>query len=425
MLELLLGYFIKVNDNISLIKVLETEGSSIAVGNRLNEINVGEIVVLKFSNSGELIFSKSIYSNKYIILFDAVYRNGKIYMVGTLPVENEGNNMIFICVDTNANILISRYFSSPNYENPSSISIRNDKIYIIGTLNPTSGGIRSFFLITDTLGIPKLIRIAYLFASFPNPKGFFVENNYVYVFGDYYDNKRIPFVLKFDTLFNFIEGKKFNLNTNLPIFGFKKANNKFFVLFDKYLLILRDDWKILNIKGFSNLNPRFLNYSNSLEIFGIYNNKPFYYTMDNYFPILKYANIWTSNLKYAQNYIIFNASTDYVFLKSLTNCNVFQYQSFYLDDVSVNLTLSDFPVSLISFSIPFSDINLYVKDINVSISNICSVSGNDESFDISNNELYEVYRIDGEFIGVLKLSNLKRGIYIIKSGKKYKKLIKQ
>ncbi|MEO0220057.1 MAG: hypothetical protein ABIL89_07980, partial [candidate division WOR-3 bacterium] len=84
MLELLLGYFIKVNEsNISLLKIIETENSVIGIGNRLNENNIGEIVILKFSNDGNLIFSKSIYSNKYLIFSDAVYRNGKIYIIGT------------------------------------------------------------------------------------------------------------------------------------------------------------------------------------------------------------------------------------------------------------------------------------------------------------------------------------------------------
>ncbi|MEO0151872.1 MAG: hypothetical protein ABIL52_07775 [candidate division WOR-3 bacterium] len=426
MLELLLGYFIKVNEsNISLLKIIETENSVIGIGNRLNENNIGEIVILKFSNDGNLIFSKSIYSNKYLIFSDAVYRNGKIYIIGTIPIENEGNNILFICIDTNANILISRYFSVINYESPSAITILNDKIYIIGNMNPLNNIPRMFFLITDTLGIPKFLKIAYFLVNFTNLKGFFIENNNIYVYGDYFDNKRIPFVFKFDSLFNLLEGKKFSLNTNLPILGFQKVNDSIFILFDKYLLTLRSDWKILNIKSLSNLIPKFLNYSNALEIFGIFNDKPFYYVLDRHFPILKYANISSNNLKYAKNYILFNSTTDYLFPKNLTNCDVFQYQLFYLNDINLNLTVENFPITLISFSIPFSQVSLYIKDINTSISYICPTSAiKDENFEVSYDKFYEVYKIDGTFLGKLKPKNLKKGIYILKDGKKYKKFFK-
>ena len=131
MLEILFGFFIKINEsNISLIKILEiSENSIIAIGNRLNESLMGEIVLIKLTRGGNVVFSKSIYSNSYIQSVDAVYKDGRVYIVGTITIQNEGNNILFISVDTNGNIINSKFYSIANYENPSAMAIENDKIF--------------------------------------------------------------------------------------------------------------------------------------------------------------------------------------------------------------------------------------------------------------------------------------------------------
>ncbi|MEO0225178.1 MAG: hypothetical protein ABIL76_08840 [candidate division WOR-3 bacterium] len=421
MLEILLGFFIKINEsNISLSKVLEiSENSIILIGNRLNENSIGEIALIKLSKSGNIIFSKSIYSNSYIQFTDAVYKDGKIYIIGTITTQNEGNNILFISVDTNGNIIKSKFYSIVNYEEPSSITIENDKIYIIGNANPT-GSTRPFLFIIDTSGVPKFMKLAYLFFYSTSLKNFYLEGDYIYVFGDYYDSKRISFVFKFDTLFNLIEGKKIFTNSHFPIYGFLKRNDSLIILSDKFLLILKN-WKILSIKSLSNLIPKFLNYDNSIEIFGIYNNNVFYYVLDEFFPILKTANIWTNNLKFAKNYVIFNSTNDYIFYKNLS-CPIFQSQLFYLNDSYLDITIENFPISLQSFSIPFSDISLNIKDINVSISYICQTTSKNELL-VSNEEIYEIYDITGKFIGKRKISQLKKGIYVLKKNNSYKTFI--
>lgn len=422
MLEILFGFFIKINEsNISLIKILEiSENSIIAIGNRLNESLMGEIVLIKLTRNGNVVFSKSIYSNSYIQSADAVYKDGRVYIVGTITIQNEGNNILFISVDTNGNIINSKFYSIANYENPSAMTIEKDKIYIIGTANPT-GSIRPFFFIVDTNGMPKFMKLAYLFVYSTNLKNFYLEGDYIYVFGDYYDTKRISFIFKFDTLFNLIEGKRIFTNNQFPIYGFFKRNDSLIILSDKFLIILRNDWKILSVKNVSNFNPKFLNYDNSIEIFGIYNNNVFYYVLDRFFPILKTANIWTNNLKFAKNYVIFNSTNDYIFYKHL-NCSIFQSQIFYLNDSYLDITIENFPISLQAFSIPFSDAILNVKDISVSITYICPSSSKNE-FLISNEEIYEVYDISGKFIGKRKVSQLKKGVYLLKKGNLYKTFI--
>ncbi len=421
MFEILFGFFIKINENnINLIKTLEiSENSLIIIGNRLNENLIGEIVLIKLIKNGNIVFSKSIYSNSHIQSTDAVYKDGKIYIVGTIPIQNEGNNILFISVDTNGNILKSRFYSIVNYEEPSAITVENDKVYIIGVANPT-GFPRPFLFIVDTSGLPKFMKLAYLFFYSTNMKNFYLEGDYIYVFGDYYDSKRISFILKFDTLFNLIESKKIFTNSNFPIYGFSKINDSLIILSDKFLLVLKN-WKILLIKNLSNFNPKFLNYDNSIEIFGIYNNNAFYYILDRFFPILKTANIWTNNLKYAKNYVIFNSTNDYIFYKNL-NCPVFQSQIFYLNDTYLDITIENFPISLQAFSIPFSDISLNIKDINVSITYICQNTSKNELL-ISNDEIYEVYDIGGKFIGKRKISQLKKGIYILKKENLYRTFI--
>jgi len=421
MFEILFGFFIKINEsNISLMKVLEiSQNSIILIGNRLNENLIGEIVLIKLTRSGSVIFSKSIYSNNYIQSADAVYKDGKVYIVGTIPIQNEGNDILFISVDTNGNIIKSKFYSIVNYEEPSAITIENDKIYIIGIANPT-GSIRPFFFIVDTNGIPKFMKLAYLFFYSTNLKNFYLEGDYIYVFGDYYDSKRISFIFKFDTLFNLIEGKKIFTNSNFPIYGFLKRNDSLLILSDKFLLILKN-WKIFLIKNLSNLIPKFLNYDNSIEIFGIYNNSVFYYVLDKFFPILKTANIWTNNLKFAKNYVIFNSTNDYIFYKNL-NCPIFQSQTFYLNDSYLDITIDNFPISLQTFSIPFSDISLNIKDMNVSVTYVCQNTSRNELL-ISYQEIYDVYDISGKFIGKRKVSQLKKGVYLLKKGNLYKTFI--
>lgn len=421
MFEILFGFFIKINEsNISLMKVLEiSQNSIILIGNRLNENLIGEIVLIKLTRSGSVIFSKSIYSNNYIQFADAVYKDGKVYIVGTIPIQNEGNDILFISVDTNGNIIKSKFYSIVNYEEPSAITIENDKIYIIGIANPT-GSIRPFFFIVDTNGVPKFMKLAYLFFYSTNLKNFYLEDDYIYVFGDYYDSKRISFIFKFDTLFNLIEGKKIFTNSNFPIYGFLKRNDSLLILSDKFLLILKN-WKIFSIKNLSNLIPKFLNYDNSIEIFGIYNNSMFYYILDKFFPILKTANIWTNNLKFAKNYVIFNSTNDYIFYKNL-NCPIFQSQTFYLNDSYLDITIDNFPISLQTFSIPFSDISLNIKDMNVSVTYVCQNTSRNELL-ISYQEIYDVYDISGKFIGKRKVSQLKKGVYLLKKGNLYKTFI--
>lgn len=421
MFEILFGFFIKINEsNISLMKVLEiSQNSIILIGNRLNENLIGEIVLIKLTRSGSVIFSKSIYSNNYIQFADAVYKDGKVYIVGTIPIQNEGNDILFISVDTNGNIIKSKFYSIVNYEEPSAITIGNDKIYIIGIANPT-GSIRPFFFIVDTNGVPKFMKLAYLFFYSTNLKNFYLEDDYIYVFGDYYDSKRISFIFKFDTLFNLIEGKKIFTNSNFPIYGFLKRNDSLLILSDKFLLILKN-WKILSIKNLSNLIPKFLNYDNSIEIFGIYNNSVFYYVLDKFFPILKTANIWTNNLKFAKNYVIFNSTNDYIFYKNL-NCPIFQSQTFYLNDSYLDITIDNFPISLQTSSIPFSDISLNIKDMNVSVTYVCQNTSRNELL-ISYQEIYDVYDISGKFIGKRKVSQLKKGVYLLKKGNLYKTFI--
>lgn len=421
MFEILFGFFIKINEsNISLMKVLEiSQNSIILIGNRLNENLIGEIFLIKLTRSGSVIFSKSIYSNNYIQFADAVYKDGKVYIVGTIPIQNEGNDILFISVDTNGNIIKSKFYSIVNYEEPSAITIGNDKIYIIGIANPT-GSIRPFFFIVDTNGIPKFMKLAYLFFYSTNLKNFYLEGDYIYVFGDYYDSKRISFIFKFDTLFNLIEGKKIFTNSNFPIYGFLKRNDSLLILSDKFLLILKN-WKIFSIKNLSNLIPKFLNYDNSIEIFGIYNNSVFYYVLDKFFPILKTANIWTNNLKFAKNYVIFNSTNDYIFYKNL-NCPIFQSQTFYLNDSYLDITIDNFPISLQTFSIPFSDISLNIKDMNVSVTYVCQNTSRNELL-ISYQEIYDVYDISGKFIGKRKVSQLKKGVYLLKKGNLYKTFI--
>jgi len=421
MFEILFGFFIKINEsNISLMKVLEiSQNSIILIGNRLNENLIGEIVLIKLTRSGSVIFSKSIYSNNYIQFADAVYKDGKVYIVGTIPIQNEGNDILFISVDTNGNIIKSKFYSIVNYEEPSAITIENDKIYIIGIANPT-GSIRPFFFIVDTNGVPKFMKLAYLFFYSTNLKNFYLEGDYIYVFGDYYDSKRISFIFKFDTLFNLIEGKKIFTNSNFPIYGFLKRNDSLLILSDKFLLILKN-WKIFSIKNLSNLIPKFLNYDNSIEIFGIYNNSVFYYVLDKFFPILKTANIWTNNLKFAKNYVIFNSTNDYIFYKNL-NCPIFQSQTFYLNDSYLDITIDNFPISLQTFSIPFSDISLNIKDMNVSVTYVCQNTSRNELL-ISYQEIYDVYDISGKFIGKRKVSQLKKGVYLLKKGNLYKTFI--
>lgn len=421
MFEILFGFFIKINEsNISLMKVLEiSQNSIILIGNRLNENLIGEIVLIKLTRSGSVIFSKSIYSNNYIQSADAVYKDGKVYIVGTIPIQNEGNDILFISVDTNGNIIKSKFYSIVNYEEPSAITIENDKIYIIGIANPT-GSIRPFFFIVDTNGVPKFMKLAYLFFYSTNLKNFYLEDDYIYVFGDYYDSKRISFIFKFDTLFNLIEGKKIFTNSNFPIYGFLKRNDSLLILSDKFLLILKN-WKIFSIKNLSNLIPKFLNYDNSIEIFGIYNNSVFYYVLDKFFPILKTANIWTNNLKFAKNYVIFNSTNDYIFYKNL-NCPIFQSQTFYLNDSYLDITIDNFPISLQTFSIPFSDISLNIKDMNVSVTYVCQNTSRNELL-ISYQEIYDVYDISGKFIGKRKVSQLKKGVYLLKKGNLYKTFI--
>jgi len=421
MFEILFGFFIKINEsNISLMKVLEiSQNSIILIGNRLNENLIGEIVLIKLTRSGSVIFSKSIYSNNYIQFADAVYKDGKVYIVGTIPIQNEGNDILFISVDTNGNIIKSKFYSIVNYEEPSAITIENDKIYIIGIANPT-GSTRPFFFIVDTNGVPKFMKLAYLFFYSTNLKNFYLEDDYIYVFGDYYDSKRISFIFKFDTLFNLIEGKKIFTNSNFPIYGFLKRNDSLLILSDKFLLILKN-WKIFSIKNLSNLIPKFLNYDNSIEIFGIYNNSVFYYVLDKFFPILKTANIWTNNLKFAKNYVIFNSTNDYIFYKNL-NCPIFQSQTFYLNDSYLDITIDNFPISLQTFSIPFSDISLNIKDMNVSVTYVCQNTSRNELL-ISYQEIYDVYDISGKFIGKRKVSQLKKGVYLLKKGNLYKTFI--
>lgn len=421
MFEILFGFFIKINEsNISLMKVLEiSQNSIILIGNRLNENLIGEIVLIKLTRSGSVIFSKSIYSNNYIQFADAVYKDGKVYIVGTIPIQNEGNDILFISVDTNGNIIKSKFYSIVNYEEPSAITIENDKIYIIGIANPT-GSTRPFFFIVDTNGVPKFMKLAYLFFYSTNLKNFYLEGDYIYVFGDYYDSKRISFIFKFDTLFNLIEGKKIFTNSNFPIYGFLKRNDSLLILSDKFLLILKN-WKIFSIKNLSNLIPKFLNYDNSIEIFGIYNNSVFYYVLDKFFPILKTANIWTNNLKFAKNYVIFNSTNDYIFYKNL-NCPIFQSQTFYLNDSYLDITIDNFPISLQTFSIPFSDISLNIKDMNVSVTYVCQNTSRNELL-ISYQEIYDVYDISGKFIGKRKVSQLKKGVYLLKKGNLYKTFI--
>jgi len=421
MFEILFGFFIKINEsNISLMKVLEiSQNSIILIGNRLNENLIGEIVLIKLTRSGSVIFSKSIYSNNYIQFADAVYKDGKVYIVGTIPIQNEGNDILFISVDTNGNIIKSKFYSIVNYEEPSAITIENDKIYIIGIANPT-GSTRPFFFIVDTNGVPKFMKLAYLFFYSTNLKNFYLEGDYIYVFGDYYDSKRISFIFKFDTLFNLIEGKKIFTNSNFPIYGFLKRNDSLLILSDKFLLILKN-WKIFSIKNLSNLIPKFLNYDNSIEIFGIYNNSVFYYVLDKFFPILKTANIWTNNLKFAKNYVIFNSTNDYIFYKNL-NCPIFQSQTFYLNDSYLDITIHNFPISLQTFSIPFSDISLNIKDMNVSVTYVCQNTSRNELL-ISYQEIYDVYDISGKFIGKRKVSQLKKGVYLLKKGNLYKTFI--
>jgi len=421
MFEILFGFFIKINEsNISLMKVLEiSQNSIILIGNRLNENLIGEIVLIKLTRSGSVIFSKSIYSNNYIQFADAVYKDGKVYIVGTIPIQNEGNDILFISVDTNGNIIKSKFYSIVNYEEPSAITIENDKIYIIGIANPT-GSIRPFFFIVDTNGVPKFMKLVYLFFYSTNLKNFYLEGDYIYVFGDYYDSKRISFIFKFDTLFNLIEGKKIFTNSNFPFYGFLKRNDNLLILSDKFLLILKN-WKIFSIKNLSNLIPKFLNYDNSIEIFGIYNNSVFYYVLDKFFPILKTANIWTNNLKFAKNYVIFNSTNDYIFYKNL-NCPIFQSQTFYLNDSYLDITIDNFPISLQTFSIPFSDISLNIKDMNVSVTYVCQNTSRNELL-ISYQEIYDVYDISGKFIGKRKVSQLKKGVYLLKKGNLYKTFI--
>jgi len=421
MFEILFGFFIKINEsNISLMKVLEiSQNSIILIGNRLNENLIGEIVLIKLTRSGSVIFSKSIYSNNYIQFADAVYKDGKVYIVGTIPIQNEGNDILFISVDTNGNIIKSKFYSIVNYEEPSAITIENDKIYIIGIANPT-GSTRPFFFIVDTNGVPKFMKLAYLFFYSTNLKNFYLEDDYIYVFGDYYDSKRISFIFKFDTLFNLIEGKKIFTNSNFPIYGFLKRNDSLLILSDKFLLILKN-WKIFSIKNLSNLIPKFLNYDNSIEIFGIYNNSVFYYVLDKFFPILKTANIWTNNLKFAKNYVIFNSTNDYIFYKNL-NCPIFQSQTFYLNDSYLDITIDNFPISLQTSSIPFSDISLNIKDMNVSVTYVCQNTSRNELL-ISYQEIYDVYDISGKFIGKRKVSQLKKGVYLLKKGNLYKTFI--
>jgi len=436
MLELLLGYFIKVeNSAITLNKVIELEsGNTIIIGNYLNENSINEIVLLKVSKYGNLIFSKSIYSQNYISFVDGVYNNGKIYILGISNYQSYGNNILFIVVDTNSNIITSKIYPIENYENPSSIAIENNKIYIVGTANPT-GTIRPFFLILDSIGIPKFIKIAYVFSyNATNLRGLFLEGDYIYTFGDYYDYKRIGFIFKFDTNFNLIQGKRIYINNkNFPIYSFIKNNNNLFLLSDKYLVVFRNDWKILHIKNFSNISPKFLNYSNSLEIFGISDNKPFYYVYDNYFPILRKANFYTSNLRYAKNYII---ADNYVFYKNEV-CDVFEDNLFYLSDTIIDLNLQNFLISLHTFSVPYINANLNVRDINVQITNLCS-SNIRETFNyfkqMNNKILFleegylRIFKIDGSLYKKLKTKNnfeisLERGIYIFefeKANKIYK-----
>ncbi len=422
MLELLLGYFIKINENnVSLMKILELEsGNSLAIGSRLNENSISEIVILKFSNSGNILLSKSIYSEHYLIPYDAIYKNGKVYIIGTIDIENEGNNILFVIVDTNGNLISSNYLSIPNYENPSAANIINDKIYIVGTAAP-AGAVRPFFLIIDTLGIPKIMKLGFLMSSTTRLKGIFVKDNELYVFGDYFENKRKSLILKFDSLFNFIEGKQiYDTISNLTTYGFSKKGDSLFILLNKFLLKVRSNWKLLNAKSLLNLLPRFLNYSNELEISGLYNNKPFYYTMG-YFPILKYVNIQANNLNYANDYIIFNST--YLFYKNISNCDTIKSQIFNLNDTTVKIKIENYQTNFQIFSIPYSNVNLSVKNVSTSLSYICPASNYDE-FEVSKNKLYDVYKLDGTYLGRFKVSQLNKGIYILKDGKRFKKFLK-
>ncbi len=425
MLELLLGYLIKINDdNVSLIKTIELEsGNVLMIGNRLNENSIGEIAILKFSNGGNILLSKSIYSdNSYLISYDAVYKNGKVYIIGTIDIENEGNNILFVVVDTSVNLITSNYFSIPNYENPSAANSINDRIYVVGTSAP-AGLIKPFFLIIDTLGIPEIMKLGFLMPSTMKLKGLFIEDNELYVFGDYFENKRKSIILKFDSLFNFIEGKEiYDTILNLTTYGFSKKGDSLFILFNKFLLKFRSDWKVLNTKGLSSLLPRFLNYSNELEIFGLYNNKPFYYTIG-YFPILNYVNIKANDLKYADEFVIFNSTSDYVFYKNTTGCDTIKSQMFNLSDTIVDVKIKNYQANFQTFSIPYSSVNLSIKDITISLSYICP-SSNYKEFEVSKDKFYDVYKLDGTYLGKFKVNQLNKGIYILKDGKKFNKFLK-
>ncbi|MCS7245649.1 MAG: hypothetical protein RMJ38_05935 [candidate division WOR-3 bacterium] len=426
MLKILFGFAIKLNhQDISLLKILELEsGNIIAIGNYTNQNNVNEIAILKINSSGNIILSKSIYANNYISFTDAVYRNGKIYILGTINIQTQGNNLLFIVIDTNSNIISSKYYPILNYEIPSAISMINNNLYIVGIANPNNF-FRPYFMITDTLGNPRFLKLGYIFYTFTNLKNLFFDGKHIYVYGDYYEGKRISAVFKFDTLLNLMEIKKIHANFNLPLLGFFKNDDSIFLLTDKHLIIFRSDWKPLSIKNLSMLSPKFINFQNSIEIFGIYNNKPFYYVLDRNFPMLRYANINASNIKYAKNFVIFNNTQDYIFKKNSV-CHIFQDQLFYLSDISLNITIENEMTNLITFSIPYVDIQLSIKELNILFSDICNTSVKEEKFlkQIGNEILFledgevKIIKVDGSVYGKYTIKkgqklSLKKGVYIV------------
>lgn len=416
MLEILLGFAIKLNhQDINLLKILELEsGNIIAIGNYLNQNNMNEIAILKINGFGNIILSKSIYANNYISFTDAVYKNEKVYIVGTINIQGQGNNLLFIVMDTSANIISSKYYPIANYEIPSAITMINNNLYIVGTANPNNF-FRPYFMIADTFGNPRFLKFGYIFYNFTNLKNLFFDGNYIYIYGDYYEGKRISVVFKFDTLLNLIQIKKIYTNFNLPLLDFYKNNDSIFLLTDKHLMIFASNWKLLSIKNLSMLSPKFINFQNGIEIFGIYNNKPFFYTLDGTFPILRYANINASSIKYAKNFIVFNHTQDYI-LKKNSQCEIFQDQLFYLSDISLNITMENEMTNLITFSIPYVDIQLFTKELNVSASNICNTSIKEEKYyeQVGN----EILFLEDAEVKIIKLDGSVYGKYSIKKGQR-------
>ncbi len=168
------------------------------------------VVAMKISSDGELIWSNSTSSPKSDLIHDVTTDSqGNFYIVGGATSNDKSNNSFIIKFSPDGKVELRKTIDNNYYTNAYSINIdKDDSIYVSGIT-----GRDIFFAKYSTSGDEKLKRVYKTEESERSTRMCIGEDSYIYISGYYKakdDPKQLSFVKKLDKRGNQIYFKLFD-----------------------------------------------------------------------------------------------------------------------------------------------------------------------------------------------------------------------